>query len=310
MTPTLSPQALFPSAPDAARHEPVQSDLTRLFAPIVRGVGQAIGDYRMIEQGDRVMVCLSGGKDSYTLLDVLLHLQKKAPIDFELVAVNLDQGQPGFPKDVLPRYLTELGVRHDVLTEDTYSVVKEKTPEGKTTCSLCSRLRRGILYRHAREIGATKIALGHHREDILETLFMNMFFGARLKAMPPKLQSDDGTNVVIRPLAYVAEADIIRYAQARAFPIIPCNLCGSQPNLQRKVVGEMLEGWEREHPGRLQNILRSLTRVTPSHLLDRDLYDFASLSVTPAQGDTGFDAESYPEREFMAGLSELSLLPQ
>lgn len=284
------------------------ADSARLFQPIVKGVGQAIGDYRMIEQGDRVMVCLSGGKDSYTLLDVLLHLRKKAPVDFEVVAVNLDQGQPGFPTDVLPRYLSGLGVPFDILTQDTYSVVKEKTPEGKTTCSLCSRLRRGILYGHARKIGATKIALGHHRDDILETLFMNMFFGARLKAMPPKLQSDDGSNVVIRPLAYVAEADIIRYAQARAFPVIPCNLCGSQENLQRKVIGEMLETWEREHPGRLHNILKSLTRVTPSHLLDRDLYDFASLSVTPTEGDRGFDGEEYPEREFLAGLSEMPML--
>ncbi|MVN89233.1 tRNA 2-thiocytidine(32) synthetase TtcA [Deinococcus sp. HMF7620] len=287
---------------------PTAPDTTRLFAPIVRGVGQAIGDYRMIEDGDRVMVCLSGGKDSYTLLDVLLHLQKKAPVKFELVAVNLDQGQPGFPKDVLPRYLTDLGVRHDLLTQDTYSVVKEKTPEGKTTCALCSRLRRGILYGHARAIGATKIALGHHRDDILETLFMNLFFGARLKAMPPKLQSDDGTNVVIRPLAYIAEQDIVRYAQARQFPIIPCNLCGSQANLQRQVVGEMLEGWEHEHPGRLNNILRALTRVTPSHLLDRDLFDFASLSVTPAEGDRGFDPDTYPEREFLNGLSEMQML--
>ncbi|MBZ9750893.1 tRNA 2-thiocytidine(32) synthetase TtcA [Deinococcus sp. HMF7604] len=287
---------------------PTAPDTARLFAPIVRGVGQAIGDYRMIEDGDRVMVCLSGGKDSYALLDVLLHLQKKAPVKFELVAVNLDQGQPGFPKDVLPRYLTDLGVRHDLLTQDTYSVVKEKTPEGKTTCALCSRLRRGILYGHARAIGATKIALGHHRDDILETLFMNLFFGARLKAMPPKLQSDDGTNVVIRPLAYTAEQDLIRYAQARQFPIIPCNLCGSQANLQRQVVGEMLEGWEREHPGRLNNILRALTRVTPSHLLDRDLFDFASLSVTPAEGDRGFDPDTYPEREFLNGLSEMQML--
>lgn len=280
----------------------------RLLAPILRSAGQAIGDYRMIEDGDRIMVCLSGGKDSYTLLDVLLHLQKKAPVRFELVAVNLDQGQPGFPKDVLPRYLTELGVRHDLLTEDTYSVVKQKTPEGKTTCALCSRLRRGLLYAHARRIGATKIALGHHRDDILETLFMNLFFGARLKAMPPKLQSDDGTNVVIRPLAYVAEAEIIRYAEARRFPIIPCNLCGSQENLQRKIVGEMLQGWEREHPGRLTNIARALTRVTPSHLLDRELFDFASLSVTPAEGDTAFDHETYPEREFLSGLSELRVV--
>lgn len=291
--------------PDAAS---IPADPARLLAPIVRQVGQTVGEYRLIEEGDRVMVCLSGGKDSYTLLDVLLHLQRKAPIDFEVVAVNLDQGQPGFPKDVLPRYLSALGVRHDILTEDTYSIVKEKTPEGKTTCALCSRLRRGILYAHARRIGATKIALGHHRDDILETLFLNLFFGARLKAMPPKLQSDDGTNVVIRPLAFVAEADIVRYAQARAFPIIPCNLCGSQENLQRKVVGEMLEGWEREHPGRLNNVLRALTRVTPSHLLDRELFDFASLSVTPAEGDTAFDAETYPDREFMAGLGELPML--
>ncbi|UBV42759.1 tRNA 2-thiocytidine(32) synthetase TtcA [Deinococcus taeanensis] len=287
---------------------PSAPDLTRLFQPIVKGVGQAIGDYRMIEDGDLVMVCLSGGKDSYTLLDVLLHLQKKAPVDFEIVAVNLDQGQPGFPKDVLPRYLTALGVRHDLLTQDTYSVVKEKTPAGKTTCALCSRLRRGVLYGHARAIGATKIALGHHREDILETLFMNLFFGARLKAMPPKLQSDDGTNVVIRPLAYVAEADIIRYAQARAFPIIPCNLCGSQENLQRRVVGEMLAGWEREHPGRLTNIARALTRVTPSHLMDPELFDFASLSVTPAEGDKGFDPDDYPGREFLSGIQELGML--
>lgn len=282
--------------------------LARLFAPITRAAGQAIGDYRMIEEGDRVMVCLSGGKDSYTLLDVLLELQKRAPVQFEVVAVNLDQGQPGFPKDVLPRYLAELGVPYDILTEDTYSVVKEKVPEGKTTCSLCSRLRRGILYAHARQIGTTKIALGHHREDILETFFMNMFFGARLKAMPPKLQSDDGSNVVIRPLAYVPEAQIIRYAQGRGFPIIPCNLCGSQENLQRRVVGDMLAGWEREHPGRLNNILRALARVTPSHLLDRELYDFAGLSVTPPEGDTGFDTEALPEHEFLAGLSELHML--
>ena len=290
-------------------HAPAAApDASRLLAPIVRQVGQTVGEYRLIEEGDRVMVCLSGGKDSYTLLDALLHLQKKAPIDFEIVAVNLDQGQPGFPKDVLPRYLAELGVRHDLLTQDTYSVVKEKTPEGKTTCALCSRLRRGILYAHAREIGATKIALGHHRDDILETLFLNLFFGARLKAMPPKLQSDDGTNVVIRPLAFVAESEIIRYAQARAFPIIPCNLCGSQENLQRKVVGEMLRGWERDHPGRLNNVLRALTRVTPSHLLDRELFDFAALSVTPPEGDTAFDAEVYPDREFLAGLGELNML--
>lgn len=280
----------------------------RLFQNIVKGTGQAIGDYRMIEDGDKVMVCLSGGKDSYTLLDVLLHLQKKAPIHFEVVAVNLDQGQPGFPTHVLPQYLTELGIPFHILTQDTYSIVKEKTPEGKTTCSLCSRLRRGALYSHARQIGATKIALGHHRDDILETFFMNMFFGARLKAMPPKLQSDDGQNVVIRPLAYVPESEIVAYAQARGFPIIPCNLCGSQENLQRKIIGEMLEGWEKQHPGRLHNILRSLTRVTPSHLLDTELYDFARLSKEPAEGDKGFDAEEYPEREFLSDLQSLTML--
>ncbi len=280
----------------------------QLFRPIVRAAGQAIGDYRMIGDGDRVMVCLSGGKDSYTLLDVLLHLQAKAPIRFEIVAVNLDQGQPGFPTDVLPRYLRELGVPFDIIEQDTYRVVREKTPEGKTTCGLCSRLRRGALYRHAREIGATRIALGHHREDILETLFMNMLFGARLAAMPPKLQSDDGSNVVIRPLAYVPEQEIGAYAQAKAFPIIPCNLCSSQPNLQREVVGQMLAGWEREHPGRLNNILRSLTRVNSSHLLDRDLYDFAGLGQTPLEGDRAFDSENYAGREFLSGLSELPLL--
>lgn len=276
----------------------------RLFAPIVRSAGQAIADYRMIEHGDLVMVCLSGGKDSYTLLDVLLHLQRRAPVAFDLVAVNLDQGQPGFPTDVLPRYLRDLGVRHDLIRQDTYSVVKAKIPAGKTTCALCSRLRRGALYEHARRIGATRIALGHHREDILETLFMNLFFGARLKAMPPKLQADDGTNVVIRPLAYVPEADIIRYAQARAFPIIPCDLCGAQPNLQRQVVGDMLRTWEREHPGRLNSIARALTRVTPSHLLDRDLYDFAGLSRTPDEGDTAFDPADFPHPAFLASLTE------
>ncbi|GAA5436371.1 tRNA 2-thiocytidine(32) synthetase TtcA [Deinococcus aquaticus] len=308
----MTQTALTPSdpttvTPTAAAPIPL-AETTRRLAPIVRAAGQAVSDYRMIESGDRVMVCLSGGKDSYTLLDVLLHLQRKAPVPFEIIAVNLDQGQPGFPTDVLPRYLSALGVPHSLIRQDTYRVVREKTPAGKTTCALCSRLRRGALYRHAREIGATKIALGHHRDDILETLFMNLFFGARLKAMPPKLQSDDGTNVVIRPLAYVPEADIIRYAQARAFPIIPCNLCGSQENLQRKVVGEMLQSWEREHPGRLTNIARALTRVTPSHLMDPSLFDFASLSVTPAEGDRAFDPDEHPQREFLSGVQELEML--
>ncbi|GGM14560.1 tRNA 2-thiocytidine(32) synthetase TtcA [Deinococcus aerophilus] len=281
------------------------ADLSRLFRPVVRAAGQAITEYQMIEDGDRVMVCLSGGKDSYTLLDVLLHLQKRAPVRFDLVAVNLDQGQPGFPKHVLPDYLGALGVEHSILERDTHSVVQAKTRPGQTTCALCSRLRRGHLYAHARRLGATKIALGHHREDLLETLFMNMFFGARLKAMAPRLTSDDGSNVVIRPLAYVAEADIVRYANARAFPIIPCTLCGAQPNLQREVVGRMLADWEREHPGRLNNILRSLGRVTPSHLLDRDLFDFAG---TGAGGDTAFDREDFAEREFLVELEGLPVL--
>ena len=266
-----------------------------LLRPILRLSGQAVADYAMIEAGDHVMVCVSGGKDSYTLLDVLLHLQRAAPIKFRVTAVNLDQGQPGFPTDVLPRYLSELGVTHDVIRQDTYSVVKAKVPEGKTTCSLCSRLRRGALYAHARRIGATKIALGHHREDILETFLLNLFHGARLKAMPPKLRSDDGANVVIRPLAYVPEADIAAYAQARAFPIIPCDLCGSQPNLQREVVGHMLAAWEREHPGRLNTMLRALGTVEPSHLLDRTLHDFAG----PGEPD---------ENDLIAGLQELPML--
>jgi tRNA 2-thiocytidine biosynthesis protein TtcA len=286
-------------------HLPSTSPPTDLFRPIVRGAAQAIADFAMIEDGDRVMVCLSGGKDSYTLLDVLLHFQRRAPIQFELVAVNLDQGQPGFPKHVLPGYLSALGVEFSILERDTHSTVQARTAPGQTTCTLCSRLRRGHLYAHARRLGVSKIALGHHREDILETLFMNMFFGARLKAMAPRLTSDDGSNVVIRPLAYVAEAAIVRYADARAFPIIPCTLCGSQPNLQRVVVGEMLASWEREHPGRLNNILRSLGRVTPSHLLDRELYDFAGSGAT---GDMAFDPEDFAEREFLVGLEELAVM--
>ncbi len=286
-------------------HLPSPAPPTNLFRPIVRGAARAIADFAMIEDGDRVMVCLSGGKDSYTLLDVLLHFQKRAPIGFGLVAVNLDQGQPGFPKHVLPDYLTALGVEFSILERDTHSTVQAKTAPGQTTCTLCSRLRRGHLYAHARRLGATKVALGHHREDLLETLFMNMFFGARLKAMAPRLTSDDGSNVVIRPLAYVPEAEIQRYADARAFPIIPCTLCGSQPNLQRVVVGEMLATWEREHPGRLNNILRSLGRVTPSHLLDRELHDFARAG---AEGDRAFDGEEFAAREFLVGLEELQTL--
>ena len=241
-------------------------------------VGKAIGDYAMIEDGDVVMVCVSGGKDSYTLLDVLLSLQRKAPVSFELVAVNLDQKQPGFPADVLPKYLTDLGVRYRIVTEDTYSIVTRVIEPGKTMCGLCSRLRRGILYRIADEIGATKIALGHHRDDIVETLFLNMFYGARLKAMPPKLKSDDGKHVVIRPLAYCAERDVARYARGRGFPIIPCNLCGSQENMKRREVKAMLADWEQQDPGRSDRLFRSLQNVTPSHLADRALFDFERLT--------------------------------
>jgi tRNA 2-thiocytidine biosynthesis protein TtcA len=242
-----------------------------------RQVGEAIAEFSMIEAGDRVMVCLSGGKDSHGLLDVLLSLKDKAPVEFEVVVVNVDQKQPGFPEHVLPEYLESRGVPFRVVEQDTYSVVKRVIPEGQTMCSLCSRLRRGILYRIAGELGATKIALGHHRDDILATFFLNLFHGGQLKAMPAKLLSDDGKHVVIRPLAYVAEEDLAAYAQAKRFPIIPCTLCGSQENLQRKQVGEMLREWERRHPGRIESIVRALTEVRPSHLLDRKLFDFAGL---------------------------------
>ena len=253
----------------------------RLQARLRGLVGKAIEDFRMIEEGDRVMVCLSGGKDSYTMLDMLLSLQRSAPVKFELIAVNLDQKQPGFPEHVLPDYLTVLGVPFRIIEQDTYSVVKRVIPEGRTTCGLCSRLRRGALYRFAGENGVTKIALGHHRDDIIETLFLNMFFGGRLKAMPPKLRSDDGRHVVIRPLAYVSERDIERFVRTRDFPLIPCNLCGSQPNLERVTVKRMLAEWERDYPGRVASIFSSLTNVEVSHLADPKAYDF-TWGRTPA----------------------------
>jgi len=248
----------------------------------------------MIEAGDRVMVCLSGGKDSYTLLDILLELQRKAPVEFHIRAVNLDQKQPGFPAHVLPDYLRSRGVEHDIIEQDTYSIVKRVIPEGRTACGLCSRLRRGILYRYAAEHGMTRIALGHHRDDILATLFLNLFHGGSLKAMPPKLLSDDGQHVVIRPLAYCREQDIVRYAEARAFPIIPCTLCGSQENLQRKQVGNLLRDWDKQFPGRLENMLHALQHVVPSHLMDRSLYPFQTLQTTGVpidDGDLAFDEE-------------------
>ena len=244
-----------------------------------RQVGRAIADFNMIEQGDRVMVCLSGGKDSYTLLEILQRLRERAPINFTLVAVHLDQKQPAYPPAVMAGYLDSLGIEHHIIEQDTYSVVKRVVPEGNTMCGLCSRLRRGILYTFAAAHGMTKIALGHHRDDIVETLFLNMFFGSKLKAMPPKLLSDDGRHVVIRPLAYCAEDDIARYAEARGYPIIPCNLCGSQDHLQRVKIKNMLAAWEREHPGRVENIFRSLQAVVPSHLADPQLFDFRALGA-------------------------------
>ena len=249
-----------------------------------RQTGQAIENFNMIEDGDRVMVCLSGGADSYTMLDILMSLQKKAPVEFSLTAVNLDQKQPGFPEDVLPGYLEEIGVPYHILEQDTYSVVKRVVPEGKTTCGLCSRLRRGILYTFAREQGYTKIALGHHRDDLIETLFLNMFYGGQLKAMPPKLLSDDRDNVVIRPLSYCKEADIKRYAESMQFPIIPCNLCGSQDNLQRQAIKQMLGEWRRKFPGRVESIFTAMQNIVPSHLADSESFDFQSLGSDKVTG--------------------------
>ena len=262
-----------------------------------REVGQAIADFSMIEAGDRVMCCLSGGKDSYAMLDILMALQKSAPVSFELIAVNLDQKQPGFPEHILPEYLSGLGIEYHIIEKDTYSIVKDKIPEGKTTCGLCSRLRRGILYNFAEEHGVTKIALGHHRDDMLETLFLNMFHGGKLKTMPPLLHSDDGRNVVIRPLAYCREKDLVRYADLRNFPIIPCNLCGSQENLQRQVVKEMLQSWDRQHPGRLEGMFRAICNVEPSHLADPKLYDFAANRVRGASVRESEACETAPGYE-------------
>jgi tRNA 2-thiocytidine biosynthesis protein TtcA len=266
-------------------------NFNRLRGRLEHQVGKAIGDFNMIEEGDTVMVCMSGGKDSYTLLEILRALQKRAPISFKLIAMNLDQKQPGFPDHVLPEYLKSTGVEFRIETQDTYSIVKEKIPEGKTTCSLCSRLRRGIIYRVAGELGANKIALGHHRDDMIETLFLNMFFGGKLKAMPPKLVTDKGDHIVIRPLAYCAEKEIARFARGMEFPIIPCNLCGSQENLQRQNIKEMLTQWELQYPGRSQTIFTAMQNVKPSHLLDGSLFDFRNLKMGDAvsEGDKAFD---------------------
>ncbi len=283
-----------------------QYNTNKLHKRLRRLVGSAIADFNMIEAGDRVMVCLSGGKDSYTLLDILRNLQAHAPLQFELIAVNLDQKQPGFPAHVLPEYLTGIGIPFRIVEQDTYSVVKRVIAEGKTTCSLCSRLRRGVLYRVASELGVTKIALGHHRDDILETLFLNLFYGGKLKTMPPKLVSDDGRHIVIRPLAYCKEKDLAAYAEAEGFPLIPCNLCGAQKNLQRHAVKEMLQQWERKFPGRLETMFTALQNVQPSHLADSALYDFRGLKAggePVADGDTAFDQETFaPEAAEIVNL--------
>jgi len=279
-------------ADQAAADKKAAHEINKLSKRLHRQVGQAITDFNMIEDGDKVMVCLSGGKDSYTMLDILLNLQQRAPIKFELIAVNLDQKQPGFPEDVLPNYLKSRGVPFHIEEQDTYSVVKRVVPEGKTTCGLCSRLRRGILYRVAGELGCTKIALGHHRDDIVTTLFLNMFFGSRMKGMPPKLVSDDGKNVVIRPLAYVKEPDLVRWSEHREFPIIPCNLCGSQENLQRVQVKAMINEWEKRYPGRIDNIFTAMTNIVPSHMMDKKLFPFETIKASgeaTVDGDIAFD---------------------
>ncbi len=266
------------------KHYPdnVSNNFLKLRNQLISATGKAIGDFNMIEDGDTVLVCMSGGKDSYTMLMMLLALQERAPISFKLIAMNLDQKQPGFPEHILPAYFEQLGVEYRIVEADTYAVVKEKIPEGKTTCSLCSRLRRGVIYTTAKKLGANKIALGHHRDDIVETLFLSMFYGAKMKAMPPKLATNDKQNIVIRPLAYCSEKDIAAYARGMEFPIIPCNLCGSQENLQRVKVKEMLAAWEKEQPGRVNNIFRAIGNIEPSHLADTNLYDFKGLSQSLA----------------------------
>ncbi len=310
--PVLAAAAIAPGAgaraPDSRK---AAFEANKLAKRLQRQIGEAIADFAMIAAGDRVMVCLSGGKDSYGLLDVLLALQRRSPVPFELVAVNLDQKQPGFPADVLPRYLASRGIAFHIAEQDTYRVVKRLIPEGATMCSLCSRLRRGVLYRVAGELGATKIALGHHRDDLMATFFLNLFFAGKLKTMPPKLVSDDGRNVVIRPLAYVRERDLAAYALHKGFPLIPCTLCGSQENLQRKHVAQMLRDWEKKHPGRIESIFNALRKVEPTHLLDRSLQDFAAVRATgrpESAGDIAFDVDPLLEMAAaVAGAREDSM---
>ncbi len=287
-------------------------NLQRLKKRLESDVGKAIGDYNMIEHGDTVLVCISGGKDSYAMLSTLMALRERAPVDFRLIAMNLDQKQPGFPADVLPAYLSGLGVEYRIVEQDTYSIVKEKIPEGKTTCSLCSRLRRGVIYRTAKELGANKIALGHHRDDIVHTLFLNLLFGGKLKAMPPKLVTDDGAHVVIRPLAYCSENDIARFARGMNFPIIPCNLCGSQNNLQRQKVREMMADWDRRYPGRTESVFTALQNIVPSHLADNALFDFKRLRVGVELsemdgGDTVFDTPQFSDAFVLPGAIGLQV---
>lgn len=282
----------------------IERETQKLEKRLCRNVGQAIIDYNMIEEGDRVMVCMSGGKDSYGMLDILMKMKDRAPIDFTLVAVNLDQKQPGFPDHILPEYLGKLGIEFHIETQDTYSIVKKNIPEGKTMCSLCSRLRRGILYKVARELKCNKLALGHHRDDMLQTFFLNMFFGGKLKGMPPKLTSDNGEFIVIRPMAYVVEKDLIRWAEHRQFPIIPCTLCGSQENLQRKQIGNLLREWDKKYPGRLETMFTALQNVAPSHLMDAKLHDFRNLKATGVpddNGDLAFDEEELPAAPALPG---------
>ncbi|NLJ52178.1 MAG: tRNA 2-thiocytidine(32) synthetase TtcA [Alcaligenaceae bacterium] len=309
----MSQSTLNPKEANTPERQRVRNN--KLTKKIIRETGHAIVDYNMIEDGDKVMVCLSGGKDSYTLLEVLRTLQKRAPIKFELLAVNLDQKQPGFPEHILPEYLSSIGVPFHIENQDTYSIVKRVIPEGKTTCSLCSRLRRGILYRVAEEFGCNKIALGHHRDDILATFFLNLFYAAKLKSMPPKLVSDNGKHTVIRPLAYLAESDIIKFAEIQQFPIIPCNLCGSQENLKRQEINRMIRAWEKESPKKVWNTYKALANIIPSHLMDRELFDFVNLAPDfreNPEGDTAFDTENYPDLEDSADNngSKLGSQPQ